>query len=107
MQVLNEIPLIVLTTNDAFLRTGHAWTQQSRAWSALLRRLVVLGGCEIGDTVHDAPGPTRAVRVQCLVLEVARVQEQGLQPERLAFEPSILDVIVRGCVVHEVLNGRL
>ena len=41
------------------------------------------------------------------MLVILGVEEHGFQAERLTFEATILDVVVRRCVIHEILNRSL
>lgn len=109
VQILNEIALIVLTTNDAFLCTSHARAQKTSSRAHLLWRLVLLGSY-LGDTVHHGDRVKLIAskdRIESIVLEVASVQQQSLQSERFALKAAVLDIIVRWGVIHEVLHARL
>ena len=109
VQILNEIALIFLTTNDAFLCTSHARAQKTSSRAHLLWRLVLLGSY-LGDTVHHGHRVKLIAskdRIESIVLEVASVQQQSLQSERFALKAAVLDIIVRWGVIHEVLHARL
>ena len=96
------MPFVVLASNDAFLGANHTRGEQALSWAGLLWRSIlhISHSCQTFEHL----GARLAIEVNRLVLVILGVEQQGFQAEGLSFEPTILDVVVRGGVVHEVLN---
>ena len=105
VQIVNERSLIVLTSNDTFLGTCHTWCNQASSWSSMLRRpILVIGKACQSECFGSRP---LGVRIQRLVLVVLRMEQQRFQAKRFALESTVLNVVVRWSVVHQVFDGGL
>lgn len=107
VQVVNKLALVILAANNAFLGTsesrryhlgvGASW------WRRSIRQLFGLIGenIKLGELRHRIG----VVGVECLML--LRVDKMRLQTDRFTIKSAILDVVVRGCLIHKVLNRSL
>lgn len=99
VQIIDEISLVVLASNDTLLSASHSWGEHTIAWSHLLGRFVdLISHCQSCQShlelLVTASVVTLGLGIERLVLVVPCVQEQGLQAERFAFEPTVLNVVV-------------
>ena len=93
VQVVNEVPLVILTSDDTLLCCSHTSTDH----------LSTLGSLWGPVTTHEA----LRMLIDRLARGVLSMKEKGLETERLALKPSILDVVVGWRVVHELLHTSL
>lgn len=99
VQIIDEVPLVVLASNDTLLSASHSWREHTIARSHLLGRFVDLirhcQSCQSHlELLVTASVVTLGLGIERLILVVPCVQEQGLQAERFALEPTVLNIVV-------------
>ena len=93
VKVIDEVALVVLTSNDAFLGSCHPRGEHTLTRTHLLRGAVLLIG-KAGHLKHLRRRFALHSGIKSLVLIVACVEQQGLEAEGLALKSAILDIIV-------------
>ena len=80
IEVVNELPLIVLTSNDSLLGSSHARSKQSLAGTCMLRRSVLVL-CQASQPLNHVWSTLIGSSVNRLVLMILCVEQERLQPK--------------------------
>ena len=110
VQVVNELTLVVLTSNYALLGTSHTWCKQfvgsSLLWRSIRLRLA-------GESAHHNVRQNRlgsqirgTWEIWRLILVLFSMQKHGFEAKRFALKSAIRYIVVGRCVIHQVFNRR-